>query len=382
MSLWGLPKIAPNAYLILYNFILVMQGCLVKINHVIKNIDNLDSLILLNSIIPNSIIPNSIIPDTKLIKISANKRIGPHNKDVLSILFGSLLGNCHAEYRNKGNGTRFCFYQESSHATYLIWLHSLLAELGYCNNSSPEIKTRLGKKGVVRKIIRFKTWTYSSLNWIHELWYPFSSPSVRQEEKKVSSVRPRLPLRTPCEPYGSLPDLTLPSVQTLRVLRSLRDLRSLRILRVGGGRDGEKGARTAANRTAPTHYVEPKEGWTVGSEGAVRTEGRLLEGGRENVKIVPSIIGEYLTPLALAIWIMEDGSKMSSGLKLCTNSFSYSDCLLLVKVLFDNFNLKSSVISAGTDNQYNIYIWKQSMPLLREIVVPYVHPSMKYKLGN
>ena len=132
--------------------------------------------------------------------------------------------------------------------------------------------TRLGKKGKVRKVIRFKTWTFASFNWIHELWY------------------------------------------------------------------------------------------------------------LNNQKIVPKNIGQYLTPLGLSIWIMDDGCKGGDGLKLCTNSFSYSDCLLLIKVLFDNFNIKSSVESAGCADQYVIYIWKESMPLLRDIVLPYVHSSMKYKL--
>ena len=97
-------------------------------------------------------------------------------------------------------------------------------------------------------------------------------------------------------------------------------------------------------------------------------------------------MSEYLDPLALAIWIMDDGCRARSGLKLSTHSFSYSDCLLLVKVLYDNFNIKASVQSEGAVNsvnpQYVIYIWKESMPLLCEIVEPYVHSSMKYKLGK
>jgi hypothetical protein len=43
--------------------------------------------------------------------------------------------------------------------------------------------------------------------------------------------------------------------------------------------------------------------------------------------------------------------------------------------------LKASVQSSGVPGQYHIYIWKESMPLLREIVLPYVHSSMKYKLS-
>jgi hypothetical protein len=53
---------------------------------------------------------------------------------------------------------------------------------------------------------------------------------------------------------------------------------------------------------------------------------------------------------------MDDGAKVSKGLKLCSNSFTYSDCVLLIKALNDNFALKSTVQSAGVPNQYNIYI--------------------------
>jgi ubiquinol-cytochrome c reductase cytochrome b subunit len=267
MSLWGMPKIAPNAFIIIIIIFYLIEECLVKMFH---------NLFLLNlSIFKFTNISSNLNSESKVSiqRLKSDKRIGPHNLDILSIIFGSLLGDSHAEYRIKGKGTRISFYQEYTHSTYLIWLHNLISELGYCNPTTPMIQTRLGNKGTIRKIIRFKTWTYSNFNWIHDLWY------------------------------------------------------------------------------------------------------------KDNVKVIPLNIGEYFTPLALAIWIMDDGTKLGSSLKFDTNSFTYSECLLLVKVLHENFNLKASIQSAGVENQYVIYLWKESMPRLREIVLPYVHPSMKYKLG-
>ena len=78
---------------------------------------------------------------------------------------------------------------------------------------------------------------------------------------------------------------------------------------------------------------------------------------------------------------MDDGAKVGNGLKFSTNSFSYNDCLLLIKALNDNFNIKSSIQSAGNKNQYVIYIWKESMDDLRNIVSQYIIPEMKYKLN-
>jgi ubiquinol-cytochrome c reductase cytochrome b subunit len=257
MSLWGLKYLASNANLI-YNCIFQIVECL----------DN----IFFHPYLNNITFSICIVGKSSSNRVRALDRIGPHNLEILSIIFGTLLGDGFAERRITGNGTRICFYQEAIHNSYLIWLHNLVSSLGYCNIKTPKVQTRLGKHGKIRKIMRFSTWTYSNFNWIHELWY------------------------------------------------------------VNG------------------------------------------------VKVIPKNIGNYLTPLALAIWIMDDGAKVNKSLKLCTNSFSYSDCLILTTILFKNFGLKSSIQSAGTPDQYVIYIYKESMGDLRKIVLPYIHSSMKYKL--
>lgn len=205
-------------------------------------------------------------------KIRGMYRIGPHNKDILSIIYGSLLGDGHAEKRLFGVGTRISFQQEETHLKYIYYLHNLLSSAGYCSSNLPVAKKRLGNKGKVRKTARFHTWTYTSFNFIREKWYI------------------------------------------------------------------------------------------------------------NNKKCVPNNIAEYLTPLALAIWIMDDGSKVSKGLKLCTNSFTYEECTLLVNALYNNFNLKASIQKAGAEDQYIIYIWKESILDLYNIVYPYIIPEMKYKI--
>ena len=218
------------------------------------------------------IVPLDFDITSKVSRLKGILRIGPHNKDVLSIIFGSLLGDAYAEKRAGGLGTRIIFYQEAVHVEYLYYLHKLFSNLGYCNPKIPVVTSRLGPKGKLRQIVRFRTWTYTSFNWVQELWY------------------------------------------------------------------------------------------------------------KNNIKQVQANIAEYLTPLALAIWIMDDGCKVGKGLKFSTNSFSYNECLILVKALNDNFNLKASVQSAGSNDQHVIYIWKESMNDLRNIVSPYIIPEMKYKI--
>ena len=207
-------------------------------------------------------------------RVPATSRVGPHNQDIMSIFYGTLLGDSHAEYRASGNGTRISFVQEARHSQYLIYLHNLIANLGYCNPSTPKVQTRLGAKGTMRYVIRFHTYTYQSLNAIHAAWY---------------------------------------------------------------------------------------------------TNG---------VKHVPADIAYYITPVALAIWIMDDGGRVGYGLKLCTNSFTWADCTRLSTVLHEKYGLKSSVQSAGKPNQYIIYVISESMPALRQLVRPYMVSSMLYKIGE
>ena len=209
----------------------------------------------------------------KVCRLKGIYRIGPHNEEVLSVIFGSLLGDAHAEKRLLGVGTKISFFQEAVHVVYIFYLHTILSELGYCNPKVPVVTSRLGTKGKLRKRVRFSTWTYTSFNWIYDIWY------------------------------------------------------------------------------------------------------------KNNIKRVPESIGQYLTPLALAIWIMDDGAKVSKGLKLSTNSFTFNECLILVKALNYNFNIKASVQSAGSKDQYILYIWKESMNDLINIVSPYIIPEMKYKLN-
>ena len=78
---------------------------------------------------------------------------------------------------------------------------------------------------------------------------------------------------------------------------------------------------------------------------------------------------------------MQDGSvQKGQGINIATNSFTYEDCKFLAFTLRNKYNQKTSVIKTGTPNQWRIAIWKQSMPLLINIVIPHFIPEMEYKL--
>ena len=64
---------------------------------------------------------------------------------------------------------------------------------------------------------------------------------------------------------------------------------------------------------------------------------------KDRVKIVPMNIGELLTPIGLAYWIMDDGGLGSNGeLILHTHSYTTSEIERLIIALKDNFGIHSS----------------------------------------
>lgn len=98
-------------------------------------------------------------------------------------------------------------------------------------------------------------------------------------------------------------------------------------------------------------------------------------------KIINSNIEQYMTPLCLAIWISDDGCWAKPGVRIATNCFNFFEIELLVRLLKNNFNLDCTIQLLKTSGNYSIYIKSSSIPRLRELLLPYIHFSMRYKLG-
>lgn len=205
------------------------------------------------------------------LRVSAEKRIGPHNMPVLSILLGSLLGD--ASMEKSVRGARFAFYQSSVHAEYLLWLHRELSINGYAKLEIPVIRARKDPNGRILYCLRFRTFTYSSFNWIYDAFYP------------------------------------------------------------------------------------------------------------NNRKVVPQILETYLTPLALAVWLMDDGTlHKNKGVTFCTHGFTLKEVQYLASVLKKLYSLDTNLHKTGHVNKYSLYIPKSNLNKFIAIVEPYVHPSMLYKI--
>lgn len=99
---------------------------------------------------------------------------------------------------------------------------------------------------------------------------------------------------------------------------------------------------------------------------------RFFEGGKKHI---PKNL--KLTPIILAYWLMDDGSKSYNSVYLNTQQFDLDDQLLLINRL----RSLGILASVNKDKIYRrIRIHVSSMPRLRRMVEQYVLPEFRYKL--
>lgn len=90
---------------------------------------------------------------------------------------------------------------------------------------------------------------------------------------------------------------------------------------------------------------------------------------------------DKITPRGLAFWFMDDGSNCGT---IATNSFSKSECQLIVNWFKEKWGIDCTLQSSNNNNneQYLVYIRKHSRPIFYNLVHEYFIPSMLYKLEN
>lgn len=93
-------------------------------------------------------------------------------------------------------------------------------------------------------------------------------------------------------------------------------------------------------------------------------------------KIIPAGIDEWLNPLLISVWYMDDGhlDKGKSPL-LATDSFSQRDVQLLASLIEDKFHLQVKVASKN-----RLRINSDSALRFFQLVSPWIHPDLRYKL--
>lgn len=104
------------------------------------------------------------------------------------------------------------------------------------------------------------------------------------------------------------------------------------------------------------------------------------KGYRCGKKIVPDSIIRLLDPMAVAIWIMDDGSYSKKKIDISTYSFSLREIHLLQLTILKKFKIVMNFYK-DRDKGYRMYCNTEETKKLIEVVYPYIIDSMKYKIG-
>lgn len=98
-------------------------------------------------------------------------------------------------------------------------------------------------------------------------------------------------------------------------------------------------------------------------------------------KTVPPNIVDYLTPLGIAVWFMDDGSvksKQCRGRYLNTQGYTLEEIDLLREALRNKFGIHTTIREQKDGLQ--IYIPSNQSSKLTELIGKYIIDSMRYKL--
>lgn len=120
-------------------------------------------------------------------------------------------------------------------------------------------------------------------------------------------------------------------------------------------------------------------GFSTLSVGNFRFHAQQFYHGKQ--KVIPKRIDKLLSPLALAVWFMDDGSQKSSLHRariLNTQGFRKQEIEQLIQVLEKKFNLQAKI--RNQKDGYQIYIASVSTDRLKQIIGEYIVPCMRYKL--
>jgi hypothetical protein len=94
-------------------------------------------------------------------------------------------------------------------------------------------------------------------------------------------------------------------------------------------------------------------------------------------KVAPEL---SLTPLTLAVWLMDDGSRSRTSVYLNTQQFDVHSQLRLLASLQNQWVITATL---NRDKKYfRIRISVEGTRLLRDIVMPHLLPELRYKLPH
>lgn len=92
-----------------------------------------------------------------------------------------------------------------------------------------------------------------------------------------------------------------------------------------------------------------------------------------------TITSEYLesfNELSLAVMFMDDGYRLGKTVGIATNCFTVEECSIFNDMLVAKFGIVFNITKNGT-----LYLPTKQYPAFEELVLPYMHNTMMYKLN-
>ena len=128
-----------------------------------------------------------------------------------------------------------------------------------------------------------------------------------------------------------------------------------------------------------------KYGFSTLSHGSFRFYAQQFYQNKK--KVLPKAIHKWLSPIAMAVWFMDDGSIKSSkhrALIINTQSFSVPELKKLTTVLYEKYGIEMKLRkqSRKSIEIYQLITTSETVEKFVEVIRPYILPSMRYKLGK
>ena len=101
---------------------------------------------------------------------------------------------------------------------------------------------------------------------------------------------------------------------------------------------------------------------------------------KNGIKIVPNDIFQFITPRAIAVWFMDDGSNTQKSFTLNTQCFSLQEQEMFIRFFKKFYNMSASIVKDR--RQTKIRIGRNDFEKFTKIVQPFIIPSMLYKIAN
>ena len=98
------------------------------------------------------------------------------------------------------------------------------------------------------------------------------------------------------------------------------------------------------------------------------------------IKVLPKDIFDLLTPRALAVWFMDDGSNTQNSYTISTHCFSKEEQERAIIFFKQKYNINAKLVRDRS--KLKLAFGRKEYQKLNDIIEPYVIPSMIYKIVN